>query len=59
MATATARFSSTTGDGASAASARYSSAICSQSVSAASRARAWHAAIAACSTYGPGGPPSS
>ena len=40
MASATARFNSTTGDGAKARSAWYSSAICSQSVSAASPARA-------------------
>jgi hypothetical protein len=58
MATATARFSSITGDGARVARAWYSAAICFQSVSSAVRARAWLAAMAACSTYGPGGPPS-
>ena len=50
---ATARLSSTTGDGVSCASASYSAAIRTQSVSAAVRARAWQAAIAACRPYGP------
>ena len=51
--TATARFSSTTGDGATCASTPYSDAIRTQSVSSARGARAWQAAISACSTYHP------
>ena len=53
MLTATARLSSTTGDGAVCASASYKAAIPAQSVCAAVAARAWQAAIAACSAYGP------
>ena len=48
-----ARLSSTTGDGASSASASYSAAIRTQSVSSTLPARAWQAAIDACSPYGP------
>ena len=48
--TATARFSSTTGEGTRSTSASYSQAIPAQSVSAAVRAPAWQAAMAACST---------
>ena len=50
IATATARFSSTTGEGTSSARRPYRSAICSQSVSGSK----WSDAIAACSWYGPG-----
>jgi hypothetical protein len=46
---ATARLSSTMGDGAASASAAYSSAICAQAVAATVSARAWQALIAACS----------
>ena len=53
IATATARLSSTTGDGLSEASIWYRVAMRVQSVSSATRALAWHAASAACSTYGP------
>src|SRR5947199_405436 len=56
--TATARFSSTTGDGITLASTSYSLTIPGQSVSSGVRARAWQAAISACSRYGPGAPPS-
>ena len=49
----------TTGDGATRASSSYNSAIRAQSVSAALRARAWHAAIAACKAYVPFAPPSA
>jgi hypothetical protein len=49
MATATARFSATTGDGAVCSSASYSAAMRGQSVASALTARAWQAAIAACS----------
>ena len=45
--TATARLSSTTGDGATCASSSYSFAMAVQSVASGTRARAWHAAIAA------------
>ncbi len=48
MPTATARFSSTIGEGERAASASYSAAIRTQSVSSALSARPWQAAIAAC-----------
>src|SRR6185437_5346838 len=47
--TATARFNSTIGDGATAARRAYSDAIRAQSVSCACNARTWQAAIAACS----------
>src|SRR3546814_18196272 len=47
MPTATARFNSTTGDGATWASASYSATICGQSVSSGRAARAWQAARAA------------
>jgi hypothetical protein len=47
METATARFSSTTGEGDTRDKVAYSEAIRPQSVSAAVAARAWHAAIAA------------
>ncbi len=47
---ATARFSSTTGDGMIRASLVYSSVMRTQSVSSAWKARAWQAAIAACRT---------
>src|SRR5687768_936934 len=57
--TATARFSSTTGDGTSCDSASYSATIVPQSVSAATGARAWQAAIAAWSPYGPSPLPSA
>ena len=53
IATATARFNSTTGDGFTASSASYSAAICRQSVAAAVGAPAWTAAMAAWSVYGP------
>ncbi len=56
--TATARFSSTTGEGVSCASVAYSAAMRGQSVASAVSARAWQAAIAACSAYGPSAPPS-
>gem|GEM_PF-6956368 len=49
IATATARFSATTGPGRSVISRSYSSAICAQSVSPGVAAVAWQAAIAACS----------
>ena len=52
--TAAARFSSTTGEGAISPSARYSSAICSQSVVPVSAPRTCTAVIAACSWYWPG-----
>ena len=51
---ATARLSSTTGDGLSASRAPYSSAICAQSVVSASGAWICRAVIAACSWYSPG-----
>ena len=54
MDSATARFSSTTGDGETSASCSYSQAMRSQSVSSKRRARAWQAAMAAWSTYGAG-----
>ena len=53
IATATARLSSTTGDGATWRSPSYSSTMRAQSVSAAVGATAWHSASAACSAYGP------
>ena len=53
IATATARFSSTTGDGSARASTSYSPTICAQSVAAALGASACTAAIAAWSVYGP------
>ena len=56
-AVATPRLSSTTGDGVTRASPSYSAVIRSQSVSSATVARAWQAAIAACSAYGPTVPP--
>ena len=49
IATAAARLSSTTGDGAIRPSASYSSTIVAQSVSSTVGATAWHSAIAACS----------
>ena len=49
-ATATARLSSTTGEGCRCASRAYSAASRVQSVSSARRAQAWHSAMAACST---------
>jgi len=49
MPTATARLSSITGDGTSAASASYIATMRDQSVSATDAAVAWQAAIAACS----------
>ena len=49
MASATARLSSTTGDGVISPSAPYSPTMRAQSVSSAVRARAWQAAMAACS----------
>ena len=59
MRAATARLSSTTGDGRSARRARRRARRCAtQSVSSGVRARAWQAAIAACSAYGPSAPPS-
>ena len=54
IATAAARFSSTTGDGVMRWSATYSVAICGQSVSAAVDASSCRAAMAAWSWYGPG-----
>ena len=56
---ATPRLSSTTGDGLIWARPSYSAVIRSQSVSSATVARAWQAAIAACRAYGPAVPPSS
>ena len=58
-AVATPRLSSTTGDGLIRARPSYSAVIRSQSVSSATVARAWQAAIAACRAYGPTVPPSS
>ena len=49
METATARFSSTMGEGAVRASSPYSATTRSQSVSSARKERAWQAAMAACS----------
>ena len=58
--TATARLSSTTGDGVELRRARRRARRCAPSRSPpAVRARAWQAAIAACSAYGPGAPPSA
>ena len=56
--TATARLSSTTGDGVSSASSRTARRCAASPSPPAVRARAWHAAIAACSAYGPRAPPS-
>ena len=56
-AVATPRLSSTTGEGLIWASPSYSATMRGQSVSSATRARAWQAAIAACSAYGPVVPP--
>ena len=50
MPTATARFSSTTGDGIRWPSTTYSAATRSQSVACTEWARAWHAAISACTS---------
>ncbi len=48
MATATARFNSTTGEGSARASTPYNATICRQSVAAAVGASEWTAAMAAC-----------
>jgi len=53
MASATARFSSITGEGSARRSTSYRPTICVQSVAAAVGASACTAAIAACSVYGP------
>ena len=50
---ATARFSSTTGDGVAASRASYHATIAGQSVASAVPARAWTARISACTRYGP------
>nr|WP_165978187.1 hypothetical protein [Actinomadura darangshiensis] len=55
---ATARLTSTTGDGMTRASISYSAAIRTQSVSSAVRGRAWQAAMAAWRANGPSAPPS-